>query len=169
MLKIQDQKTALMQQAQPMFLRGYLRGKVGLVWSRLTGRSGHLLDLSAFEATGIITSRHYGGTQSVPVDQIQGSEGRCLDFDRNFNPLQMHAEQRWLNIAMAWLAGTALPPVELIQVGDIYFVQDGHHRISVSRALGITYIDAKVTVWNVDKSTSAENPAVGRQSVLQPV
>jgi hypothetical protein len=51
-----------------------------------------------------------------------------------------------LNIAKLRLEGRPLPPVELIQVGDSYFVRDGHHRISVARAFGQTAIDAQVTV-----------------------
>ena len=38
-----------------------------------------------------------------------------------------------------------MPPVELLKVGDIYFVRDGHHRVSVARALGRADIDAYVT------------------------
>jgi hypothetical protein len=39
--------------------------------------------------------------------------------------------------------------VELIQIGEVYFVQDGHHRISVARALGQRTIEAQVVVWQV--------------------
>jgi ParB-like chromosome segregation protein Spo0J len=49
------------------------------------------------------------------------------------------------------LRGVTLPPVELIQVGDTYFVVDGHHRISAARALKVDHIDATVTVWEVAK------------------
>jgi hypothetical protein len=42
-----------------------------------------------------------------------------------------------------------LPPVVLVQVGDVYFVRDGHHRISVARALGQLDIEAEVTVWHL--------------------
>ena len=45
--------------------------------------------------------------------------------------------------------GDIAPPVELIQVGDLYFVRDGHHRISVARAMGQEAIEAKVTAWHV--------------------
>ena len=42
-------------------------------------------------------------------------------------------------------SGEGLPPVDLIKVGEIYFVRDGHHRVSVAWALGHTDIDAYVT------------------------
>jgi hypothetical protein len=85
----------------------------------------------------------------VPICQIRGSEGRCSDFDRNFNPLQDHNRVRWLRIAAARQRGRSLPPVELVQVGDFYFVRDGHHRVSVARALGQPFIAARVTALNV--------------------
>jgi hypothetical protein len=85
----------------------------------------------------------------VPIRQIRGSEGRSRYFDCDFNPLYDEARGRWLNIARARQQGKNLPPVVLVQVGDIYFVRDGHHRISVARALGQLYIEARVTVWQV--------------------
>jgi hypothetical protein len=54
-----------------------------------------------------------------------------------------------VNIAAAWEMGTPLPPVKLIQIGDLYFVRDGHHRISVARAMGQEAIEAEVTAWTV--------------------
>jgi len=87
----------------------------------------------------------------VAIAQICGSEGRAADFDRDFNPLQDHTRDRWLGIAEAYQRGRYLPPVALIQVGDHYFVRDGHHRISVARALGQQAIEATVEVWQVDQ------------------
>ena len=59
---------------------------------------------------------------------------RSGDFDRNFHPLETHTRSRWLSIAVARLNGQAMPAVELIKVGEVYAVRDGHHRISVARA-----------------------------------
>ena len=47
-----------------------------------------------------------------------------------------------------WIAarrGAALPPISVYRVGDEHFVRDGHHRVSVMRALGALDIDAAVT------------------------
>ena len=41
--------------------------------------------------------------------------------------------------------GEALPPIDVYRIGDAHFVRDGHHRVSVARALGIKEIDAHVT------------------------
>ncbi len=78
---------------------------------------------------------------------IIGSEGRAADFDLGFHPLDESARDRWVSMAVAYLRHLPLPPVELIQVGDAYFVRDGHHRISVGRAFGQIAIDAEVTTW----------------------
>jgi hypothetical protein len=71
-------------------------------------------------------------------------------------------------VAKARLKGVTLPPVELIQVGDVYFVRDGHHRISVARAFGQEHVDAEVTVWEVTESLSHEQLAPVVQAVMQP-
>jgi hypothetical protein len=63
----------------------------------------------------------------------------------------LYDEARWVNIATAILQGEFLPPVDLIRVGETYFVRDGHHRISAARALGQKEIDAVVTTWNVNE------------------
>jgi hypothetical protein len=65
----------------------------------------------------------------------------------------------WLSVAVARQRGKSLPPVKLIQVGDVYYVQDGHHRISVARALGQRDIEAEVTVWQVTGPLPWEEPA----------
>jgi uncharacterized ParB-like nuclease family protein len=46
--------------------------------------------------------------------------------------------------------GRELPPVELVQLGDLYFVRDGHHRISVAQAMGQESIEAEVIVWQAE-------------------
>jgi hypothetical protein len=120
------------------------------VWSRLTGNPDGLLDLSIVNDTHGSHNAHDAGTQTVLVEQIRGSEGRCEDFDAEFRPLRKHGEERWRKIAVAHQMGRLLPPVELIQVGDTYFVRDGHHRVSVARTFGQKYIEAHVTVWQVD-------------------
>jgi hypothetical protein len=125
------------------------RGQRGQFWSRLTGRSHCLLKLASVEAACKLGTNCEAGLQTVTIAQILGSEGRSTDFDRDFYPLKDHNRGRWLNIARARQQGKTLPPVVLVQIGDVYFVRDGHHRISVARALGQEAIDARVTSWQV--------------------
>ena len=84
------------------------------------------------------------GLTEVPIDKIVGSVGRYHDFDRAFLPRQTKTRERWQNIDLASYAEVSLPPVELYQVGEVYFVKDGTHRVSVARQRGLEFIDAYV-------------------------
>lgn len=140
----------------------------GKLKSALTGHSRRLLHLSTVRATCTIRHSHYAGTRSVPICQIRGSEGRCDDFDADFRPLQSHSRGRWVSVAVAQLKGVTLPAVDLIQIGDVYFVRDGHHRISVGRAMGQEIIDAEVTVWEVAGPLPWGRAMLRGEMVLQP-
>jgi len=139
------------------------------IWSKLTGHSGGLLALKEVRAACTILARSDGGVRPVPIRQIRGSEGRSGYFDRDFNPLYDRARGRWVNIARARQQGQPLPPVVLVRVGDIYFVKDGHHRVSVARALGQREIEARVTGWEVagplpwEADALAPNPGLAGQ------
>lgn len=115
-----------------------------------TFRSGAniLLDLESIPSD-IVRARRYGGVKPVSLDAICGTLGRAFDFDRRFNPLDDRIRDRWIGIAIARSRNLPLKPVELIQVNGCYFVKDGHHRISVARSLGESFIDAEVTIWDV--------------------
>jgi hypothetical protein len=125
------------------------RGRWARLWAALTRQSTRLLSLAEVKASCAVVSRRSGGTRTVPLRQVRGTEGRCDGFDCHFHPLQANTADRWTSIARARQQGTPLPPVDLVQVGDLYFVIDGHHRISVARALGQRYIEANLTVWEV--------------------
>ena len=73
------------------------------------------------------------------------------DFDDQFNPLKERVRERWKRVALAFLRGESLPAVELVEVDNVYFVRDGHHRISVARAMGREYIDADVIQMSYQK------------------
>jgi hypothetical protein len=126
-------------------------GQWSWAWAILTGRSHRLLSLAEVEKTCTVRECAYAGIRAVPIDHIRGSENRVNDFDRNFRPLQEHSKRRWLSVASARMQGKGLPPVDLIQIRDTYFCRDGHHRISVARALEQRDIDAQVTVWRVSE------------------
>lgn len=113
--------------------------------SRFTQRGNSLLSLQELRADHSMYTQRKLGLQVVALDKIVGSDGRAHDFDRAFFPRSMHARGRWINIAAAMNADIPLPPVELFKIGDSYFVSDGHHRISVARTRGQSYIDAIVT------------------------
>ncbi len=155
---LEPDKVEVKSAAQHLFQRTYAKGKLGKIWSILARHSGRLLNLNTFLATCILRDHHHIGTQTVPIRQIRGTENRASDFDINFHPLQAHDEERWISLAAVWMARKKLPPVRLIQVKDTYFVQDGHHRISVAQALGQEEIKATVTVQQVDCPLSGTEP-----------
>jgi hypothetical protein len=86
------------------------------------------------------------GEMTINLDMIKGTaaDGRAQDFDIDFRPMQKHNKERWLGVAAAWISGRRLGRVKLVQVGDIFFVEDGHHRISVAKAMGKQVIEAEV-------------------------
>lgn len=82
--------------------------------------------------------------RNIPVDAIVGSVGRYQDFNRQFLPRQEAQLGRWARVRMAF-EYTGLPPIEVYQIGDVYFVLDGHHRVSVAQQLGAKEIESYVT------------------------
>ena len=116
----------------------------------LKGYPQYLLSFDEVQDKLNISSKSYVGIMPVEVSKIVGSVGRYRDFDRAFLPLQGNTSNRWRGIAEAYRQERPLPPVQLYKVGDasgegdIYFVRDGHHRVSVARELGVKYIDAEV-------------------------
>ena len=83
--------------------------------------------------------------KDVPLDSIVGSVGRYDDFTRDFLPLRDNDKERWAKVEQLAKGETGLPPVELFQIGDVYFVNDGNHRVSVARQNGHSHIEAYVT------------------------
>jgi hypothetical protein len=91
----------------------------------------------------------YRGLQTVPIAQIVGSMDRFQDFDRTFLPRKKNTRGRWTNVDRAYYEDVRLPPIQLYKVGDIYFVKDGNHRVSVARERGVEFIDAEVIEGHV--------------------
>jgi hypothetical protein len=84
------------------------------------------------------------GRRCIPVEQIVGSVDRVRDFDPQFRPRSGRSRERWERIAEAARRGQSLPPIDVYQIGEMYFVRDGHHRVSVYRALELPDIEADV-------------------------
>ena len=127
-----------------------LKNFANKLFSAFTGRSRRLLSLTEVTAGTAIAEFTSAGLQTVSLAQIRGSAtARYRDFDVNFRPLQKRTEDRLSGVRQARQRGLKLPPVSLIKIGDIFFVEDGHHRISVARSLGDVEIEASVTVGQV--------------------
>lgn len=98
----------------------------------------------------------YRGMQEVPIAKIVGSMDRWRDFDRAFLPKDRHSRSRWRRVDEAYYEDIRLPPIQLYKVGDIYFVKDGNHRVSVARERGVEFIDAEVIEAHVRVPLSPE-------------
>ena len=86
----------------------------------------------------------YRGNQVVPIKQIAGSEGRYHDFNKYFLPKKEHLRHRWQRVDAAHIKDIILPPIQLYEIGGVYFVRDGNHRVSVAKTQGVEFIDAEV-------------------------
>jgi hypothetical protein len=147
-LSHQAATTYTTRKAHDEFERLHHQGLRCQLWSHLTGRGRGLLNLDEVQKQITVQTRSHAGLRLVPIQQIRGSEGRSSDFDADFRPLKRHNQERWMRIALARQLDVPLPLVELVQINDVYFVRDGHHRISVAKALGQAEIEAEVTVWH---------------------
>ena len=88
--------------------------------------------------------RHYVGLRPIPVNQVVGTDSRGGDFDRDFLPRRPEIGTRWRQVEQAYPDGD-FPPIVVYQLGDAYFVLDGHHRVAIARQRGMLTIDAEVT------------------------
>jgi hypothetical protein len=114
------------------------------VWDSLSGQRTTLLSYDDIKEKLRIGGPIYRGMQTVRVDQIAGSLNRYHEFDRVFLPTSDKLAVRWQSVNRAFYQEVSLPPVVLYKVGQVYFVVDGHHRVSVAREQGQIYIEAEV-------------------------
>jgi hypothetical protein len=88
-------------------------------------------------------NRKFLGVQEIAIQGIIGTVGRQYDFDYQFRPLNKYLRERWFNAYLA-LERDGWSPILVYKVGQLYYVEDGHHRVSVAQALGIAFLQARV-------------------------
>ncbi len=136
------------QDAQSDFSRERRRQALSKIASRLRFEPDDVSSMLPYEEVVAALGRrseHDLGLQSIKLDTIVGSVSRRgTEFDRNFRPASSGVRGRWERIATARRRGETMPPIDVYRIGELHFVQDGHHRVSVARALGDTHIDAHV-------------------------
>ena len=111
----------------------------------VTGERYHeLLPLDELRARVRLFEQTYVGVRPIRVDRIVGTTSRSQDFDRNFLPRRQEVRERWMRLERAFPDGE-FPPIVAYEVGDAYFVVDGHHRVAIAKQKGIEYIDAEIT------------------------
>ena len=85
------------------------------------------------------------GLQTIQLNTVVGTVDSTRDFDRRFRPTTGRVRERWERLALAQRRGEAIPPIDVYRIGDMHFVQDGHHRVSIAIATGAKTIEAYVT------------------------
>jgi hypothetical protein len=129
------------------FKASLLQGTFFRLKMKVLHRQPFLYDLNAVTSGLHLRGSSYAGIKVVPIRSIIGSESRITDFDQAFHPMNEAARERWVNIGLAYMAGLPLPAIQLIEIGNAYFIRDGHHRVSVARAFGQAAMDAEVITW----------------------
>jgi nucleotide-binding universal stress UspA family protein len=121
------------------------RASIQEVLARITGRNTQLLSYEEVAEKLKLRIRTEGGVRSIPLDAIVGSVGRYTDFTRTFLPKRAEDRDRWAGVRTAFLEqDVGLPPIDVYKVGDVYFVIDGNHRVSVARQEKMITIEAHV-------------------------
>lgn len=132
--------------------------------SILTRRARRLQSIEpVLEAAGL-EGRAFGGVQEIPLDRVVGSAAppsKSGDFDPGFLPVNRRMRDRWTRIYLAMVEGDELPPIDVYKVGDSYYVIDGHHRMSVARALGRATINARVVEVRTRAPVTSKTDAGG--------
>jgi len=132
--------------AKEDFRRARQKAALQEITARLTGKSTELLSYEEVARKLRAAGQAARGLREIPLDAIVGSVGRYVDFTRDFLPRQDSDEQRWADVktAVADPRRGGLPPIDVYQIGEAYFVLDGNHRVSVARQMGATTIEAYV-------------------------
>ena len=148
------------------FTRIRIREAMTKIFSTILNSNRELLSLH--EATAILKpkSETYKGMKMVPINRIVGSEGRYRDFNRKFLPKHDNMRSRWERIDIAHYEHKILPPVHLYEIGGVYFIRDGNHRVSVAKTNKVEFIDAEV----IALSSSLElNPNMTMEDIKRAV
>jgi hypothetical protein len=130
------------------FLRARRRQFLATLAHRLRGRradDNRLMVLDDVAAPLCWRGQRQLGLQTIRLDTIVGTAGPRRDFDRRFRPTSTRVRSRWERLALAQRRGEAIPPIEVYRVGQMHFVADGHHRVSIAAATRQCLIDAYVT------------------------
>ncbi len=143
-IQIASARRQPVDEARRLFNVALLLGNLRMAFNGLLKRHNNLKSIPSF---AIFRREYSRGLVTVPIQRIVGSENRSRDFDRFFHPLSENTRERWIDVAASILNGRSLPPVALIEVDGLYYLRDGHHRVSVASMNGQLEIEAFITVW----------------------
>jgi hypothetical protein len=141
---------AVMKAAEKDFFSARYRETIQEAISTIRNNDNSLLPFDKVKLVLQPNSEHYIGIRTVLISAIVGSEDRYQDFSNRFLPKRDNLLRRWCSIDIARYNNTILPPVKLYEIGGVYFVRDGNHRVSVARDKGVEFIDAEVVRLTAD-------------------
>ncbi len=139
-----DFQTVQLMEGISAFERAHFLAFWEQVFALVRGKRAELLNYDAIRARLHLREEHDAGLQEVRLDQIVGSVGRYNEFTSQWLPKRNNMRARWSQVYARASGLMGLQPVELYQIGDVYFVRDGNHRVSVARQLGAKTIQAYV-------------------------
>jgi len=143
------------QQAADDFNRARTRELLSRIQNFMNADKDKLLSFHDVKEILKPRSEVYRGMQEVPINKIVGSEGRYRDFNKYFLPRSEFLRERWERVDLAQIRDIPLPPIQIYEIGGVYFVRDGNHRVSVARSQGQEEIDAEVTSLSTEISINA--------------
>ncbi|MBN2531529.1 MAG: transcriptional regulator [Spirochaetales bacterium] len=133
---------------QSDFDRARTKEIIATILSLLKNENDELLSFHDVKSILKPGAHTYKGVIPVKLSLIIGSEGRYKDFNKLFLPRHQHLRFRWERINLAHYKNVILPPIKLYEIGGVYFVRDGNHRVSVAKTQGVEFIDAEVVSLN---------------------
>ncbi len=134
----------MLPEAESDFARARNKALFNEIQHLLTPEEAAMISLKAVRKVIKTQSETYIGMKVIPIDKIVGSEGRYKDFDNQFFPKRSIIRERWEHVDEAVIKDIVLPPIKVYELGGLYFVRDGNHRVSVAKAKGVEFIDAEV-------------------------
>ncbi len=126
------------------FHQAHRKASLREIVGALIGKQTNLLQYDDILKKLHVRGQSDKGIEEIPIDAIVGSVGRYSDFTRDFLPRRLDSKDRWVNVKAAMMGMKGVPPIEVYRVGEVYFVRDGNHRVSVAKEMGLEYIQAFV-------------------------
>jgi hypothetical protein len=148
------------------FDRARTREIITKILTLLKDESDELLAFNDVKSILKPKSSTYKGIYPVDISLIVGSEGRYKDFNKLFLPRHQHLRNRWQRVDLAHHQNKILPVIKLYEIGGVFFVRDGNHRVSVAKMQGAQFIDAEVISLNTEISLK---PQMGREALRKAV
>lgn len=134
----------MLPEAESDFAKARNKALFNEIQHLLTPEEAAMISLKAVRKVIKTQSETYIGMKVIPINKIVGSEGRYRDFDNQFFPKRSIIKERWEHVDEAVIKDIVLPPIKVYELGGLYFVRDGNHRVSVAKSKGVEFIDAEV-------------------------